>query len=138
PGPWGTARWPRSAAAAASRPGSAPARSSPSARALRAAWPTPAGPARRSPAAAHRCDRAPGQTVHVDEAEHHPRLTPFLGGPGGSELLDCIALGSAGGRRFRVQHDVDAGDGAAGNGALQRGPDLRRMDDVLAVAAQRL
>src|SRR5438309_8654575 len=56
----------------------------------------------------------------------------------GSGSSDGIALRSAGGRRVRVQHHVDAGDRSGGDGALQRGTDPGGVLDVLSVAAQRL
>src|SRR5262249_1564563 len=56
----------------------------------------------------------------------------------GSGSSDGIALGSALGRRVRVQRDVHAGDRPGGDGALQGGPDCIRLLHVLPVAAQRL
>src|SRR5438270_6907481 len=56
----------------------------------------------------------------------------------GSIASDGIALGSARRGRFRIEHHVDASDGGRGDGALERGPDLRRILDVLSVPTERL
>src|SRR5438132_4356705 len=64
-----------------------------------------------------------------------PRSRASVRGSGSS---DGIALRSAGRRRVRVQHDVDARHRAGGDGALQRRADPGGVLHVLSVPSQRL
>src|SRR5207302_7758912 len=64
------------------------------------------------------------------------RSSASVRGSGACAGSNGISLRSAGRRRLRVQHAVDAGDGAGRDRALQRRPDLRRIGDVLAVPAE--
>src|SRR5947209_19852553 len=65
------------------------------------------------------------------------RSSAFLRSRARSFGSDRIALRAARRGRLRIEHDVDASDGAGGDSALQRRTDLGRVGDVLAMSAER-